>query len=119
MIRLCLLLTGAALAVAACRTGPDKSPAIEPGRRVFSEHCASCHSLSPDTVIVGPSLYGVAARAQDNPLGLEAAAYLRRAIVTPQADAVPGFPDVMPLDFERRLTPEQLQAVVDFLLAQD
>jgi cytochrome c5 len=91
---------------------------VQTGRQVFGEHCASCHSLSPDTVIVGPSLSGVASRVADNPLGLDASAYLRRSIVTPEADTVEGFPNLMPVDFERKLTPDQLQALIDFLLTQ-
>jgi mono/diheme cytochrome c family protein len=106
------------LAVCGCSRGSTPSPEVDAGRQVFGEHCASCHSLAADTVIVGPSLHGVATRARENSLGLDAAAYLRRAIVTPQADTVEGFPDLMPVDFERKLTPEQLNAVIDFLLAQ-
>jgi len=107
-----------ALALSSCGQSGNPNPNVETGRRLFGEHCASCHSLTPDTVIVGPSLSGVASRAEDNPLGLEAAAYLRRSIATPQADVVEGFSDLMPVDFERKLTPEQLQALVDFLLTQ-
>jgi mono/diheme cytochrome c family protein len=108
----------AALALSGCGQSSNPDPDVETGRRLFGEHCASCHSLSPDTVIVGPSLSGVASRVEDNPLGLQAAAYLRSSIVTPQADLVEGFADLMPVDFERKLTPEQLQALIDFLLTQ-
>jgi len=107
-----------ALALSGCGQSDNPGPDVETGRRLFGEHCASCHSLSPDTVIVGPSLSRVASRVEDNPLGLEAAAYLRRSIVTPQADIVEGFPNLMPVDFERKLAPEQLQALIDFLLTQ-
>ena len=107
-----------ALALSGCGQSDNPGPGVETGRRLFGEHCASCHSLAPDTVIVGPSLSGIASRVEDNPLGLEAAAYLRSSIVTPQADILEGFPDLMPVDFERKLTPEQLQALIDFLLIQ-
>jgi mono/diheme cytochrome c family protein len=107
-----------ALALSGCGRSDSLGPNVEAGRLLFGEHCASCHSLSPDTVIVGPSLAGVASQVEDNPLGLEAAAYLRSSIVTPKADIVEGFSDLMPVDFERKLTPEQLQALIDFLLTQ-
>jgi len=84
------------------------------GRQVFTEHCASCHSLEPGVVIVGPPLAGVVSRA--NAQGSEPIDYLERAVLTPTADTVPGFQNLMPVDFERRLSPADREALFAFLL---
>ncbi|MFN8450867.1 MAG: hypothetical protein U0521_20370 [Anaerolineae bacterium] len=58
-------------------------------------NCATCHSLQPDVVIVGPSLDGVATRAEARVTGMSAGEYLRTSILDPGAFVVPGFPDAM------------------------
>jgi cytochrome c2 len=52
--------------------------------------CKACHSLQPDTVIVGPSLAGLAARADSREPGKAAADYIRESIQNPSAFIVPG-----------------------------
>ena len=84
------------------------------GKQVFTEHCASCHSLDPGVVIVGPSLAGVVSRA--NAQGIAPIDYLERAVFTPAADTVPGFQNLMPVDFGRRLSPADREALFAFLL---
>ena len=84
------------------------------GKQVFTEHCASCHSLDPGVVIVGQSLAGVVSSA--NAQGIAPIDYLKRAILTPTADTVPGFQNLMPVDFERRLSPADREALFAFLL---
>ena len=104
-----LLLVGL---IAACSPG---APNLEArGKRVFTEHCASCHSLDPGVVIVGPSLAGVVSRAKAQ--GTAPMEYLERAVLTPAADLVPGFQNLMPVDFERRLSPADREALFAFLL---
>ncbi len=53
-------------------------------------HCKACHSLQTDTVIVGPSLAGLAARADSREPGKAAADYIRESIQNPSAFIVPG-----------------------------
>jgi mono/diheme cytochrome c family protein len=97
---------------AACSPG---GPSLEArGKLVFTEHCASCHSLDPGVVIVGPPLAGVVGRAGAQ--GTEPQAFLEQAILTPAAEIVPGFQNLMPADFERRLSPSDQEALFAFLL---
>ena len=42
---------------------PTPNPMVVQGQKVFNAHCATCHALVPDTIIIGPSLSGLATRA--------------------------------------------------------
>lgn len=78
--------------------------------------CATCHALAPDTVIVGPSLAGIASRAADRVPGQSAEAYLRDSIINPGHFIVPGFPDVMQRNLGEKLSAEQINDIITFLL---
>ena len=83
--------------------------------------CNGCHSLAAAGAkgVVGPVLDGLGQRAGSTASGQDAATYIRTSIVKPGDQIVPGFADnVMPRNFGERLKPEQLQALVDFLMAQ-
>jgi hypothetical protein len=68
-------------------------------------------------VVVGPSLAGVATRAKTRKPELDAAAYLHNSIEEPGAYVVEGFADgLMPIDFAEQLTPEEIDALVAYLL---
>ncbi|MCI0394615.1 MAG: cytochrome c [Chloroflexi bacterium] len=78
--------------------------------------CSACHSLDPDTRIVGPSLSGVAARAATRKLDYSAEMYIYESIVYPDAYGVEGFQGgIMPADFKQRLSQQQLADLVAFL----
>ncbi len=111
MRQLTILIT--ALVLAACG-GDAADPDVARGQRIFTEHCVACHSLSPDVVIVGPSLAGVATRAASS--GLEPRDVLRQSIVQPQAIITEGFSNLMPPDFEQKLAQADLEALLSFLL---
>ncbi len=95
---------------------PTLDPLVARGRRVFNHHCASCHALTPDTVIVGPSLAGIASRAGSRVPGLDAQTYIEMSILKPDAYIVEGFPNAMPADLGKKLTGEEFKALVAFLL---
>ncbi len=79
--------------------------------------CTACHSLEPGTVIVGPSMVGIADQATVRVPGQSAEAYLQQAIVNPDAHVVDGFTaGVMYQNYEEALTKEQIDALVAFLL---
>lgn len=89
------------------------------GRALFNGAgaCASCHATAPDVVLVGPSLSGVAARAQTHGSG-----YLEQSIVDPNAFLVPGerfaTPEgksLMPPTYGKTLTPQQVADLVSYL----
>jgi len=90
--------------------------------------CTACHSIAPGVNMAGPSLAGLADRAQQQ---LEAkdytgkakdvSGYLREAIVEPSAHLVPGpmysadGTSFMPNTYGGSLTPEQLDQLVAYL----
>lgn len=114
MTRFVMQLIAASL-IAACGGGAADGD-IARGQQVFSEHCVACHSVSSEVVIVGPSLAGVATRAAANRDNLQPRQVLRRAILSPQAEIVEGFADLMPPDFERRLVEADLEALLSYLM---
>lgn len=106
--------------VAACGGKGEPPPTLEPlaaeGRLVFQQNCATCHATTPDTIIVGPSLAGLGGRAAGRVAGLDARQYVELSILKPDAYVVPGFANQMPTDFGKKLTGEQLNALVTYLL---
>jgi cytochrome c oxidase subunit II len=88
--------------------------------------CGGCHTL-PDagfTATTGPNLEGVAIRAANNVDNRltdssvkDAAEYLRLSILSPSAYLVHGFPDLMPKDFGARMSDDQREAIINYLLS--
>jgi mono/diheme cytochrome c family protein len=75
-----------------------------------SQGCASCHTLKAAnaTGTVGPDL--------DAGLKGTDAAFIEESIVDPEADVTKGFQaGVMPSDFAKTLSPEELDALVQFI----
>ena len=86
--------------------------------------CTSCHKIGElgESHKVGPDLSGIGLIAQQRVSGLSAAEYLRQSIVDPNA-FVPTecpngacMPNIMPRDYEIRLSTEQIGTVVAHLL---
>jgi len=78
--------------------------------------CSTCHSLEPDVVVVGPSLGGIATRAETRIPGLNAAQYIRDSILNPGDYVGEGFPDAMQRNLGDRLSAEQINDIITFLL---
>ncbi len=112
----------AALALSACAASPTPAPTptLDPvaqaGREVFNARCATCHAVAPNTIIIGPSLYGVATRAETRVAGQSAEEYITMSILRPGDYVVDGFNDIMTNNFSRELTSEELKSLVAFLL---
>jgi nitric oxide reductase subunit C len=123
LLAISLLL--AVLLLAACgsnqETGGDS---VETGEKLFKEAllagaagCKTCHSLEPDTVIVGPSLSGIATRAGSMVSGESAEEYIRKSIIAPDEFLVPGYPArVMPNVWGEQLTEDQVDSLVSYLM---
>ena len=110
----------AATLMAACSISPAPTPTLsaieQQGQAVFNLRCAQCHALTADTIVIGPSLAGVATRAQSRMEGYDAPAYIEHSILFPKDYIVDGFPDTMPTNFGKELTSDELDAVVAFLM---
>ena len=110
------------LALVACSSpAPSPTPTLlaleSKGQSVFKNYCSNCHSTSNETVIVGPSLAGIATRGGDRIEGMDAQAYIRDSILDPNAYTVDSFPEgIMPLNMKDALSSEDLDAVVAYLL---
>jgi cytochrome c oxidase subunit II len=81
------------------------------GEQIFTaQGCGSCHALAAANAsgTVGPDLGNL----QDTD-----ASFVRESIVDPSAEVEGGYPDgVMPADFGDKLSPEELDALVKYLL---
>lgn len=110
-------LAGCGTAVAIPIPTPTFSPQLKMGQTAFMQNCGSCHSVADQSIIVGPSLAGVATRAGGRVPNQDAAAYLLNSILRPSDYVVDGFQDgLMPNSFGKKLTGEELDAVVAYLL---
>jgi cytochrome c oxidase subunit II len=72
--------------------------------------CSNCHTLAAAgaTAKVGPNL---------GKLGDVGAKFIRTSILDPNADVTKGYkPDIMPKDFRTKLSKEELDALVKYLL---
>jgi mono/diheme cytochrome c family protein len=119
------LLLIAALTITACGGGDTGSnSSTSTGDELFQEAtigslagCKTCHSLEPDVVIIGPSLAGIGTLAESRVTGVLAEDYLRQSILDPNAHLVEGFPaNVMPNTYQKQLTEEQIEALVNYML---
>jgi nitric oxide reductase subunit C len=92
------------------------------GRELYSHVpaiCSTCHSLEPDIVIVGPSLYGIAQRAAARVAGMSAEDYIRASILQPSDYVVEGFQDVMQKNFADVLSSQDIDDLIAFLMTQE
>ena len=100
--------------------GGEGEQAAADGKAIFTEFgCNACHTLADAdaTASVGPSLDDLSANAPDRRPGTEAEAYVEESILDPRAFVVGGFPgNVMPTDFGDQLSPEEIDALVEYLL---
>jgi nitric oxide reductase subunit C len=92
---------------------------VEQGRYYFQRPpaiCATCHSLEPDVIIVGPSLAGIATRAANRVPGQSAEDYIRNSILNPGEYVVEGFQNVMAQNLGDVLSSDQINTIIAFLL---
>lgn len=108
--------------LAACSTLlPPPAPTLSPleirGQRVFDSYCSRCHSTNVDTVVVGPSLAGIATRGKQRMQDMDAEMYIRDSILDPSGYTVEGYPEgAMPSSLKDEMDEEDLEAVIAYLL---
>jgi mono/diheme cytochrome c family protein len=116
-----LVLTLTVVLVAACgggggdegTTGGD--PDVAAGKALFEQTtlegnagCVTCHAIEPGKTVVGPSLAGIGNKGEE---------FIRTSIIDPDAEVTEGFPaGVMPKDYGEKLSEEQINQLVKYLL---
>ena len=83
----------------------------DPGATVFANNqCSGCHTLKAAGAsgTTGPDL--------DQVIPRQSAAEVKKSIVDPGAKVTQGYPDVMPKNFGQLISPQELNALVQFLL---
>jgi len=106
--------TTAAAGVAAGGAGNPAS-----GKALFhgAAGCSGCHDDQQNMTIVGPSLIGVATRAETRVKGMSASDYIHNHIVNPSFFTVQGFqPGIMPSTFGQTLSSQEINDIVSYLL---
>ncbi len=116
LLLLIALALSACSAMAKAEPTPTPDPLVLQGQQVFNAKCATCHALVPDTIIIGPSLNGIATRAETRVEGVNAEEYIQLSILRPGDYVVEGFNNVMITNFAKELTNEDMNALVAFLL---
>jgi cytochrome c oxidase subunit 2 len=97
------------------------SETIAQGRQVFIQSgCGGCHTLKDanTTGQVGPDLDGIGTAAASIVPGQTAEEYIRTSILQPSAHIVSGYQPIMPGSYNTMLSEVQLNALVQYLLAQ-
>jgi len=118
-VALAPILAAFALA-ASCTTEPPATDPVARGRQVQRElGCATCHEPGLANLFrpVGPPLDHIGTVAGTRRPGMSAEEYVRQSIVDPGAYLVPGYPDSMPRGAADRLSKEDLDALVAYLLS--
>jgi cytochrome c551/c552 len=80
--------------------------------------CVACHREGVEDG-VAPSFVGIADRAAERRPPLPASAYLYQSISNPSAYMVEGYANLMPQNFEERMSDEEMGDIIAFLLSQD
>ena len=119
-----LVLALTVVVVAACGGGGNAeedtsggavNPDVAAGKALFEQTtlegnagCITCHSIEPGKTVVGPSLAGIGNKGED---------FIRTSILDPDAEVTEGFPKgVMPKDYGEKLSEEQINQLVQYLL---
>ena len=93
------------------------SAAAPNGKAVFlASGCSTCHTFKPagSHGTIGPDL-DTKPQADAKKAHMPLAAFVRESIVKPGAYISPGYPNVMPKNFGKKLTKTQLAALVSFI----
>jgi cytochrome c2 len=122
-----LLLTLAALLLTSCAKQPSQVGDPAAGEALFHQTtigsapgCMVCHSTQPEKVIVGPSLAGIADRADRRVSGQTAKEYLRNSILDPNRYVVDKFsPGLMYQKYADVLTDKQINDLIAYLSTLD
>jgi len=121
-VSLLILISVTLVLIGACRppvTRVADTPANVPGagERIYNQHCASCHAKDADSVIVGPALGKIGTQAALRMEGHGARQYIEKAILHPGEYVLEGYPNVMPPDYDKKLSGQEIDELVVYLLS--
>lgn len=106
------------VAAAAAQNAVDADLVKRGAKLARRSGCASCHSLDGSRR-PGPTWKGLYGRKRPLTNGQEVVAdeaYLRRAILTPDAEIAQGFPKrMMPKNFAQKLSEEKIRALIELI----
>ena len=87
------------------------------GKKLFTSlACSGCHSQQKDQRIVGPSFYGLWARAATIKPGYGSAEFIYESIVNPNVYVEQGFqPNLMPPTFAKQLSPQDMADILAWI----
>lgn len=100
---------------------PAGGSLVEQGRVVYENAgCGACHTINGiSTGVVGPNLTNIGEVAATRRDDMAAREYIRQSILAPNAFVVEGFAaNIMPQNFQDLLSEPDLEALIEFLLAQ-
>lgn len=102
-------------------TDRPPAPGVTDGQKVFESRtagCTICHSTEKGEDRVGPSLYGIADRAETRVANQDAETYIRNSILSPDEYVVDGFPagQMLPI-YEEQLSARELDELLVYLLS--
>ena len=91
---------------------------------LLNSGCTSCHQIGAlgEAHKVGPDLSAIGLLAETRVPGMSAEEYIRQSILEPNAYIAPDCPNgpclanIMPRDYGARLSPEQIELMVAYLL---
>src|SRR5262245_53777549 len=112
--------TSGTQSVVATNKSTTVDSAVQRGSVLFKEGqtglpaCSTCHTLD-DSRLIGPGLRGIASRAGQRVPGETAKDYLYHSIVQPGAYIVQGYGNVMPADYGKSLSDQQIQDLIAYL----
>jgi len=104
---------------------PGAEEAADPvvrGQQVYSAAgCAGCHAIEGiSNGVVGPGLTQIGSVAATRVDGVSAEDYIRNSILNPNAFVVEGYQsNVMPQNYGQQLSNQELDDLLEFLLAQE
>lgn len=124
------LAVALAVAVSSCggagsttTTPVDAEPSAAAGETLFTSTvlasrpgCITCHSLSPDVDLVGPSLAGIGTIAADRIPGSAAEDYLQQSILDPDDFIVDEFAAGTMTSWDGVLQPAEVESLVAYLM---
>lgn len=91
---------------------PAAGGSVDPVAILQANQCLACHKAGAEGGVIGPDLTRIGAQRDE--------AYIRRAILEPNAEITPGYEavaGVMPATFGQQLSAAQLEALVKHLAA--